>query len=628
MASTPRAPKQWCLTKNETVTSFENWRQNLIYTLSLDKNIAPFLVADTWWAKKRKTTPYRGFSDDDENIPEANRLTKEQKVNMLELLLGQFANYCQTISRNTIVNNSTSIDQIWQTIRLHYGFQTTGAHFIDFDCIRFDPTERPEDLFQRLTAFVEDNLLRKNMGITHHNETIEEDEELCPSLENVIVLTWLRLLYPGLPKLVKQRYGMELRARTLASIKPEISQALESLLEELRTSEDAKSMRILTNRFQKPQPKSTGTYMQNSSRPKVKLCPLCKTANRPDRHYLSKCPFLPSQDRNFIAKARAISDIFEQEDHTIYEATNSDEDHQPIATSRIQVRQSPYFDVYLGHHPVRLTIDSGATGNMIRASTATYLNAEITRSSQSAYQADGSSPLKVIGETRLTFVRDNHKLYFEGLVVENLDSEVLAGIPFMENNDIAIRPSRCQVLIGNDSVYQYQFSDTEMQRHAVRRTHIVRAPSESTTLWPGEFVEVELPSEMAHSDSSFAVEPHPCSSEPWTDIWPTPSLLQSVAGKLRIPNLTNAPRLLKRNEHFCKVRTTHLQEKPTASSTYTPKSPVTMSHSLHSDLVQVDPDNMLCDNQKAAFRNLLIKFDDVFNPNFKGYNSAVGPLDA
>lgn len=381
MASTPRAPKQWRLTKNETVTSFENWRQNLIYTLSLDKNFAPFLVADTWWEKKTKTTPYRGFSDDDENIPERNRLTKEQKVNMLELLLGQIANYCPTISRNTIMKNSTSIDQIWQTIRLHYRFQTTGAHFIDFDCTRFDPTERPEDLFQRLTAFVDDNLLRKNMGTTHHNETIEEDEELCPSLENVIVLIWLRLLHPGLPKLVKQRYGMELRARTLALIKPEILQALESLLEELRTSEDAKSMRILTNRFQKPQPKSTGTYMQNSSRPKVKSCPLCKTANRPDRHYLSKCPFLPSQDRNFIAKARAISDIFQQEEHTIYEATNSDEDHQPIATSRIQVRQSPYFDVYLGHHPVRLTIDSGATGNMIRASTATYLNAEITRSS-------------------------------------------------------------------------------------------------------------------------------------------------------------------------------------------------------------------------------------------------------
>lgn len=168
-----------------------------------------------------------------------------------------------------------------------------------------------------------------------------------------------------------------------------------------------------------------------------------------------------------------------------------------------------------------------------------------------------------------------------------------------------------------------------MQRHAVRRTHIVRAPSESTTLWPSEFVEVELPPEMAHSDSTFAVEPHPCSSEPWTDKWPTPSLLQSVvAGKLHIPNLTNAPRHLKRYEHFCKVRTAHQQEIPTASNAYTPKSLVTMSHIRHSNLVQVDPDNMLRDNQKAEFRNLFNKFDNVFNPSFKGYNGAVGPLEA
>lgn len=54
MPSTHRAPKQWCLTKNETVTSFENWRQNLMYTLSLDKNFAPCLVADTWWERKQR----------------------------------------------------------------------------------------------------------------------------------------------------------------------------------------------------------------------------------------------------------------------------------------------------------------------------------------------------------------------------------------------------------------------------------------------------------------------------------------------------------------------------------------------------------------------------------------------
>ena len=138
---------------------------------------------------------------------------------MLDLLLGQIANYCPIISRQTIVKNSTSIEHIWQTIRLHFGFQSTGGHFLDLADIHFEADERPEDLFQRLTAFIEDNLLRHEGGISHHGEPIDEDEELSPTLENMTVLLWLQLINKDLPKLVKQRYGTELRSRILASIK-------------------------------------------------------------------------------------------------------------------------------------------------------------------------------------------------------------------------------------------------------------------------------------------------------------------------------------------------------------------------------------------------------------------------
>ncbi|CAC5394088.1 unnamed protein product [Mytilus coruscus] len=141
-----------------------------------NKNFAPFLVSGTKWEKKTKTTTHRGFENDGEEVPEGNRKKREQKVSMLELRLGQIANYCPIISRNTIVKNSTSIDNIWETVRLHYGFQITGAHFVDFDAIHYDPGERPEDLYQRLMAFIEDSLLRKDMGITHHDEDIEDDE--------------------------------------------------------------------------------------------------------------------------------------------------------------------------------------------------------------------------------------------------------------------------------------------------------------------------------------------------------------------------------------------------------------------------------------------------------------------
>ena len=154
-----RAPKQWCLTKVETVNSFENWRQNLLYTLSLDVEFAPFLVSGAEWEKKSRTSPTRGFLDDVDPVPVAHRRTKERKVSMLELMLGQIANYCPVISRQTIVRNSTSIDSIWQAIRLHYGFQSTGAHFIDFAAIKREPDERPEDLYQRLMAFTEDKTL-------------------------------------------------------------------------------------------------------------------------------------------------------------------------------------------------------------------------------------------------------------------------------------------------------------------------------------------------------------------------------------------------------------------------------------------------------------------------------------
>ena len=180
-----RAPKQWSLTKNESITTFEAWRQNLQYSLSLDANFAPFLVADFTWQKKSSTAPQRGLTDDGEGVPAAPRRTALQKNVHLELMLGQIANFCPVISRNTIVKNCTSVNAIWQAIRAHYGFQSTGAHFLDFSNIKLEVDERPEDLFQRLMSFTEDNLLVANSTITHHGETVVVDEELSPLLKTL-----------------------------------------------------------------------------------------------------------------------------------------------------------------------------------------------------------------------------------------------------------------------------------------------------------------------------------------------------------------------------------------------------------------------------------------------------------
>ena len=157
--STLRALKQWPLSKTEPVNSFENWGQNLTFTLSLDNNFATFLADGAVWDKRTKVNPFKGLTDDGDSVPAASGLTAQQKVTFLELMLGQIANYCPVISRNTIVRNSTSIDSVWHTIRQHYVFQVTAAHFLDFADIRLELNERPEDLYQRLMAFLEDVLL-------------------------------------------------------------------------------------------------------------------------------------------------------------------------------------------------------------------------------------------------------------------------------------------------------------------------------------------------------------------------------------------------------------------------------------------------------------------------------------
>ena len=152
-----------------------------MYTQSLDSNFVLFLVENATWGKKTTVQPMRGFTNDGESVPTAKRQTAQQKVNFLEL--GQIASYCSVISRTTLVKNATSIQSAWNTIREHFDFQVTGAHFLDFSNMHLEADKRPEDLFQRLMA-LGDTSLRVN-SLSHHGEVNAENEELTPTLEDL-----------------------------------------------------------------------------------------------------------------------------------------------------------------------------------------------------------------------------------------------------------------------------------------------------------------------------------------------------------------------------------------------------------------------------------------------------------
>ena len=161
-------------------------------------------------------------------------------------------------------------------------------------------------------------------------------------------------------------------------MKPEISQALDSLLDEITSAEDAEVMRAAAgarsqNRFW-PQ--------KQQRRPSNRNCPLCKQAGRKNIHnFLSECPHLPESDRRFMQPKVRGTDVCDFDDE-YSDQQHAPDEGEPLEQSQIQridVRQSPYLDAFCGHHMVRLTIDSGATGNMIRQSTAVRLGCDITK---------------------------------------------------------------------------------------------------------------------------------------------------------------------------------------------------------------------------------------------------------
>ena len=465
-----RAPPMRPLGKDETINSFESWKGNFIYTLNLDSNFAPFLDPNKSWEKKSKNgRPHRGLSC-------------AQEVNFLEMLLGQIANYCPVISRNSIIKNSTSLESVWQQIRSHFGFQTSGSHFLNLCDIRMETGERPEDLFQCLQSFIEDNLLTVGCGISHHGENVTEDEDLSPTLENVIIFLWLQLIHKDLPSLIKVKYGTELRNKSLASIKPEISVALPSLLEELgsshtpvlRASASGSGFRQNTfnqsSSYNQRSNQPYGTYRQNNSGPNTRsnlssnrptsyqsqqrrpmVCSICKNAGRPSNHLLSSCSLLTPDDKKWLSRARLISALddemmqlnineedLEQQHHEPYQDHNLPHHAQsffnaqgaplpsteyqhteqtPLPTSRRVITcASPYLNVFHHHTPIKFTLDTGATVNMIHESIAHQLGLTVTPSTQIATQADGKSEIDIVGETRFQVTRDDLILHFEGLV--------------------------------------------------------------------------------------------------------------------------------------------------------------------------------------------------------------------
>ena len=208
---------------------------------------------------------------------------------------------------------------------------------------------------------------------------------------------------------------------------------------------------------------------------------MCKQTGRAKfDHLLSKCKYLPEGDRKFLTKARHIVSLDSSDEEPLNEddvdtscAVEDDSDTSPPLPSSRRVSTIKYaqIKVFYQHYPVHLTIDSGAEVSMIKTSFAEYIGLPIAKTRQNALQIVGVTPLDSIGEVHITLCRDKQVLHLDALVVNDLDVDILAGMPFMKRNDVVIRPSKNQVTIGDSVVIHYLSDDSPSKVHHVGRAH-------------------------------------------------------------------------------------------------------------------------------------------------------------
>lgn len=183
-------------------------------------------------------------------------------------MLGFVANFAPIIARSIIVSESCSLADIWQFIRDHFNIETSGAHFCRLSKIIKAPGETPNDLYQRMFAFVQDNLLKIGSPVQHQGKENVKDESMQPTPRTFITFFWMFMLHRDLPSLVAQRFADLLATKNLAAARSTIAKAIPEMLVEL-SEEEPKTCNKVQFKSGKPQQHFTPVNKrdQRSQRP-------------------------------------------------------------------------------------------------------------------------------------------------------------------------------------------------------------------------------------------------------------------------------------------------------------------------------------------------------------------------
>ena len=347
-------------TTGVTSVSFKAWQRQLIAYLEQDTNTPLFLPGGlyaTWQARGKNRARIADLHNDDhDRVALMTRLTnaiaaraerpndhrqdqynqEDRNRDLDQLLLArnaQLAKFITLISvlcpytlTNILDQLSTSFTWIITYLEQHYQVQKKGAHFLSISDIRFNSSDTYENFYMELHGAVEDSLRKEGELLLFRNsEPLAEDEEMSPTLENMVVLLWLERIDPRLPKKVSATFAHQMVGNTsLRDLQPTISARLPGLLQELDEAAANRASLHAADAHEPVQPTVAAAFsMRNKGRNQRqnnpskgrslnKFCRICFLLNKGSpsgytSHNITSCNKLSDRDKQEMARHAALT---------------------------------------------------------------------------------------------------------------------------------------------------------------------------------------------------------------------------------------------------------------------------------------------------------------------------------
>ena len=400
---------------------------------------------------------------------------------------------------------------------------------------------------QRIMTHLYDNLLCSDSGIIFDGEAVTVDEIMSPTTERLAVYLWLIAIDNRLPMYVSRVYAHDLSTRSLKDLQPQICQNMDSLLMELSTQEEIQVnySRVRNNKFRNSSQRERGPSGRSS---RQKTCVFCKACKRSYvGHDISTCWQLSNLDRAEFSKAFNVS--IDDEEDTLDDNNLSIEDSSngkvnDVSCSRVLCMKSPFFYCYVNSTPAKVVIDSGAESNIVSLSYVQRANIKMVKASQIARQLDKSA-IKTCGEVNIDLQFGHIVMKLSALVVESMDSDILAGVPFCRLNGVEFSFAKEEIYIQGKTIsYGSQPSVNTVATSSILRN------SSPTVIYPGEYLEISSPA-FEQYGGEVAIEPR--QDSPQNGSWPQPEITRVIDCTVRIPNRSEDIVWLAKNQHFGQI---------------------------------------------------------------------------